>query len=122
MIRLSGCIEMLFPEIENFVDRIPAAAKAGLDAFEFWGYSNKDLEAIATASQKTGLPVAAMCVESSEGMLDMHLADAYAEAVQKAIAAAEVVGCKTLISTTGSGNSSYPSSPKIGCPRTTDGR
>lgn len=103
MIRLSGCIEMLFPEIENFVDRIPAAAKAGLDAFEFWGYSNKDLEAIATASQKTGLPVAAMCVESSEGMLDMHLADAYAEAVQKAIAAAEVVGCKTLISTTGSG-------------------
>ncbi len=103
MIRLSGCIEMLFPEIESFVDRIPAAAKAGLDAFEFWGYSNKDLEGIAAASRKTGLPVAAMCVESSEGMLDMRLADAYAEAVQQAIAAAEIVGCKTLISTTGWG-------------------
>jgi hydroxypyruvate isomerase len=103
MIKLSGCLEMLFPEIENFVDRIPAAAKAGLDAFEFWGYSSKDLEAIATASQKTGLPVAGMVIESPKGMLDMHLADDYAAAVQTALEAAEIVGCKTLIATTGWG-------------------
>jgi hydroxypyruvate isomerase len=101
MIKLSGCIEMLFPEIENFVDRIPAAAQVGLDAFEFWGYSNKDLEAIATASQKTGLPVAAMCVEAPEGMLDMHLADRFAEDTQRALEAARIVNCKTLIVTTG---------------------
>ena len=101
MIKLSACIEMLFPEIENFVDRIPAAARAGLDAVEFWSFSGKDLEAIATASQKTGLPVAAMTVESPKGMLDMHLADAYAEAVQISIVAAQIVGCKTLIATTG---------------------
>ena len=103
MIKLSACIEMTFPQIENFVDRIPAAAKAGLDAIEFWNYSGKDLEAIATASQKTGLPVAAMCVEAPKGMLDLHLADEYAEAVEKAIAAARIVNCKTLITTVGWG-------------------
>jgi hydroxypyruvate isomerase len=103
MIKLSACLEMLFPEIENFVDRIPAAAKAGLDAFEFWGYAGKDLEAIAKASQKTGLPVAALIVDAPEGMLDMHLADAFVEAVQNAIAAARIVNCKSLIATVGWG-------------------
>lgn len=103
MIKLSGCIEMLFAEeIEDFVERIPAAAKAGLDAFEFWNYSNKeDLGAIAQAAQKAKLPVAAMCVEAPEGMLSAFLADAYAEAVQQALAAAEVLGCQTLITTVG---------------------
>ena len=103
MIKLSACIEMLFPEIENFVDRIPAAKKAGLDAVEFWGFSGKNLEAIASASQKAGIPVAAICVEAPDGMLDMHLADGYAEAVQRSIEAAQIVGCKTLIATTGWG-------------------
>ncbi len=103
MIKLSACIEMLFPEIENFVDRIPAAAKAGLDAVEFWSYSGKDLEAIATASQKAGLPIAAICLEAPEGMLDMHLADRFAEDTARAIEAARIINCKTLIATTGWG-------------------
>ncbi len=55
MIRLSACIEMLFSEIPEFTDRIPAAAEAGLAAFEFWGYSNKDLQAIAAAKQAAGI-------------------------------------------------------------------
>lgn len=103
MIKLSGCVEMLFAEeIEDFVERIPAAAKAGLDAIEFWNYSNKqDLGAIAQAAQKAKLPVAAMAIEAPQGMLDAFLADSYAEAVQQSLAAAEVVGCQTLIATVG---------------------
>ncbi len=103
MIKLSGCIEMLFPEIEDFAARIPAAAQAGLDAVEFWGFSNKDLEAVAAAAEKARLPIAAMCVESPAGMLSVHLADRYAEDVAKSIEAAQRVGCKTLISTVGWG-------------------
>jgi hydroxypyruvate isomerase len=101
MIKLSGCLEMVFTEIPNFVERIPAAAHAGLDGIEFWGFTGKDLDAIAAACRKVNLPVTAMVVESPEGMLDMHLADKYAEAVQKSISAAEIVGCKRLIATTG---------------------
>jgi len=100
MIKLSACIEMLFPEIDEFSQRIPAAAEAGLDAVEFWGYSDKDLKAIAAACQATGLPVAAMALESPEGMLDYRLADKFAETTQQAIAALQAVDCKTLICTT----------------------
>ena len=101
MIRLSGCIEMLFAELEDFNARIPAAAAAGLDAVEFWNYSNKDLAGLARACQETGLPVAAMCVEFPDGMLDHALAEGYAEATHQAIATAQVVGCNTLITITG---------------------
>ena len=101
MIKLSGCIEMLFGEIPNFVERIPAAAHAGLNGIEFWGYSAKDLDAIRVACGKVKLPVTAMVVEAPGGMLDLHQAEAYAEAVKLAVAAAEVVGCKRLIATTG---------------------
>ena len=101
MIRLSACIEMLFGEVEDFAGRIPVAAAAGLDAIEFWGYSSKDLEAIAAASQQAGLPVAAMAVEAPEGMLDFSLADEFATAVQQATAAAELLDCHTLLCTTG---------------------
>ncbi len=100
MIKLSACIEMLFPEIDEFSQRIPAAAEAGLDGVEFWSYSNKDLDAVASACQNTGLPVTAIVLEAPEGMLDYSLADGFADATQQAIAAAQTVDCKTLICTT----------------------
>jgi len=100
MIKLSACIEMLFPEIDECSQRIPAAAEAGLDGVEFWSYSNKDLDAVASACQDTGLPLTAMTIEAPEGMLHHRLADQFAEATQQAIAAAQTVGCKTLICTT----------------------
>ncbi len=103
MIKLSACIEMLFAEIDEFSQRIPAAAEAGLDGVEFWSYSNKDLDAVASACQDTGLPVTAMTVDAPEGMLDYSLADKFTEATQQAIAAAQTVGCKTLICTTNIG-------------------
>ena len=100
MIRLSACIEMLFAEVAEFNSRIAAAAAAGLDGVEFWSYSNKDLTAVANACQDTGLPLTAMTIEAPEGMLDYSLADKFAQATQQAIAAAQVVDCKTLICTT----------------------
>ena len=101
MIKLSACLEMMFPEIDDFNQRIPAAAEAGLDGVEFWRYSNKDLDAVASACQNTGLSLTAMTVETPEGMLDYRLADQFAEATQQAIAAAQVVSCSTLICITG---------------------
>jgi len=100
MIKLSACIEMLFAEIDEFSQRIPATAAAGLDGVEFWSYSNKDLSAVASACQNTALPVTAMTIEAPEGMLDYSLADGFADATQQAIAAAQTVDCKTLICTT----------------------
>ncbi|HEY3396078.1 MAG TPA: TIM barrel protein [Armatimonadota bacterium] len=123
MIKLSGCLEMLFGEEEHFVDRIPAAAHAGLDAFEFWGYSSKDLPAVAAAAQKAKLPLAGMVLESSVGMLDLHRADEWAADAEKAFAAAQSVNCSTLICTTGWGDQSnldrgWGHASIVGCLRT----
>ncbi len=88
MIKLSACIEVLFPEIGDFADRIGATAEAGLPACEFWTYSEKDIDAIAA-------------VELPHGMLDVALADEYVRSVEAAIKGVEQLGINVLISTTG---------------------
>ena len=100
MIKLSASIDCLFSELP-LVERIGAAARIGLDAVEFTGYSGKDLEAVAAAADKARLPVAAFMVEAPQGMLNPELADAFVESTEKALAAAHVVDCKTLLCTTG---------------------
>ncbi len=101
MIKLSACIEMLFSEIDEFADRIPAAAQAGLPAVEFWRYSEKDIDAISAAKQSAGIEIAAAAVELSQGMLDVALAEEYVRSVKAAIKGVEQLGIKVLISTTG---------------------
>ena len=62
--RYSACIEWLFAaEAPDFADRIRAAKAAGLDAVEFWQFSNKDLDAVNAALDETGLPLAGILCE-----------------------------------------------------------
>lgn len=110
MIKLSACIEMLFAEIPEFVDRIPATAEAGLVAFEFWGYANKDIDAIAAAKENTGTEIAACCVEAPQGMLDVALADEFTRCIKTAIGVTSRLGTKILICTTGREPSPLPRS------------
>jgi len=101
MIRLSACIEVLFPEIGDFADRIGATPEAGLPACEFWTYSEKDIDAISVAKQSAGIEIAAAAVELPQGMLDVALAGEYVRSVEAAIKGVEQLGIKVLISTTG---------------------
>jgi hydroxypyruvate isomerase len=64
MTRFSACIEMLFvPETANPAERIRLAKQAGLDAVEFWLWSNKDLDAIERALDETGVKLAGVVAE-----------------------------------------------------------
>lgn len=64
MIRFSACIEMLFvPESSDPAERIRLAKAAGLEAVEFWLWSNKDLDAVTRALDETGLALAAIVAE-----------------------------------------------------------
>ena len=48
--RYSACIEWLFATEEpDVANRVRAAKAAGLDAVEFWRFSNKDCDAIKLA-------------------------------------------------------------------------
>nr|WP_295891303.1 TIM barrel protein [uncultured Devosia sp.] len=64
MTRFSACIEMLFvPESADPAERIRLARQAGLDAVEFWLWSNKDLDAIGRALDETGITLAGIVAE-----------------------------------------------------------
>ena len=65
MIKLSACIEMLFGEYP-FDERFAAAKACGLGAVEFWGWENKDIDAVEKQLKSTGLELAAFCVGSRD--------------------------------------------------------
>lgn len=110
MIKLSSCIDMMFCEFP-FEERIEAAKNAGFSAWEMWGWSNRDIQALAEVMTKTNLPAAGCCVGSRDPqkasawqkgcMLVESNANLFAEMVEETISAVDVLGIKTLIVTTG---------------------
>ena len=102
MRRWSACIEMLFAkEHPNFVDRIHAAKAAGFDAIEFWTTSNKDLDAVERALKETGVTVAGILLEPRPNLADPATHRAFLDGLDASIAAAQRLGAKVMIATTG---------------------
>jgi len=100
MIALSGCAEALFTKLP-FVERIQAIADLGLRAFEFWGYANKDIDAIVAAQKKTGLAVSSISCNTGGALVDPANRAEFAPAAAESIKVAERLACKTLIVTVG---------------------
>jgi hydroxypyruvate isomerase len=64
MTRFSACIEMLFvAETSDPAERIRLARQAGIEAVEFWLWSNKDLDAIERVLDETGVELAGIVAE-----------------------------------------------------------
>ena len=110
MIRLSACIEMLFREY-SFEERPAAAKAAGLEAIEFWGWTNKNLDELAGAVKAAGVAVAVCGIGTKDerraeeiktyGLLDKRNAKIFAENLQETIEVVRPLGVPTLIATTG---------------------
>lgn len=98
MLKISCCIEMVLRDQEP-QDRIRAVAPTGLDAVEFWGWQNKDLDAIETALKDTGLPLAALCTPG--GLVEADKRDDFIAGVRETIPVAKKLDCPTMIVTTG---------------------
>ncbi len=111
MIKLSACIEMLFRELP-FEERVAAAAEAGLQAVEFWGWDNKDLPAVAGALAAAKLPLAGLCIGTRDeakkkqwgarGLLDRRNHELFLSMIQESAAAtADLLNVRTYIVTVG---------------------
>ena len=107
MAKLSVCIEMIFTELP-FTQRIAAVKKAGFPAFEFWGWSNKDLDAINRARQEAGSAISAMVAEYEQPLTDPGRNEGFVVGVRKSIAAARTLGVDKLIVCTGNELSGIP--------------
>lgn len=100
--RFSACIELLFAaEHPSFPDRIRAAKAAGLDAVEFWRFSNKDLDVVKAALDETGLTLAGILCEPISPLTTPDSHERFLDGVRTSLAAAQKLGARMLIAQAG---------------------
>lgn len=127
MTRYSACIEWLFADAEAlpplpgtlqasrpgaapvaFPDRIRAAKEAGLDAVEFWSWSNKDIPAVKEALRETGLPLAGILCEPIAQITDSATHGAFLRGVRSSLTAAQQLGAPMMIAQAGNNRAGVP--------------
>lgn len=74
--------------------------KMGFQAFEFWGWWNKEIETIERVAYELGLQVGSFCSKPIS-LLDPSLRNDFALGVEESIQVAERLGCRHLIAMSG---------------------
>lgn len=95
----SVCIDAVFEGIA-FEPACEAVKAAGIPAVEFWGWWDKDLDALQAAQPASGLAISACCTKFIS-LVDPALRSNYIQGLTDSIAAAQRLGVTTLISQVG---------------------
>jgi hydroxypyruvate isomerase len=95
----SVCIDAVFGG-QTPRDAIESVSRSGISAFEFWGWWDKDLDAIEAARDRFGLRIAACCTRFIS-LVDPRCRSDYLRGLSESIAVARRLGCPTLISQVG---------------------
>lgn len=102
MMKFSACIDMLFAgESDDPARRIHLAKDAGMDAVEFWLWSNKDLDAIADALEETGLGLAGIVAEPFAELTTTSDHDRFLSGLEQSRDVAMRLGAPVLICQSG---------------------
>ncbi len=102
MRQFSACIEWLFArDGDAFADRVRLAHEAGLDAIEFWRWTNKDVDAIAAAVAETGIAVSGLVAEPMVALTNPANKEAWLDGLRKSVAVAQGLGAQVLIAQAG---------------------
>lgn len=98
----SACLELLFsPEADSIPDRIHLAAKAGFEAVEFWGWRDKDLDAVERALDETGMTLAGLVSEPMAPLTDPAQHDRFLDGLVESLEIAQRLGARVLIAQAG---------------------
>ncbi len=100
MVKLSVCIEMFWRDLP-YEERIARVAALGYQAFEFWGWKNKDLVKIKEAAAMNNLAVAALSMEPNGSLLRRNYEADLVRGMEEMARVARDLGCRTIITTTG---------------------
>jgi hydroxypyruvate isomerase len=100
MIRFSACIEALYKDVP-FVQRIEKVANVGMKAFEFWGWGNKDIDAIKSAKDDFGLEVATFGADVGGALVDSANRSKLTDSLKRSAEVAHKLDCKRMLVTTG---------------------
>ena len=96
--KLSVCIDALYGG--EPLRGIEETAQAGLSAFEFWGWTDKDVDAMAHLARELSLNVAAMCTRNFI-LNDPKYREEFLDGLRASIPVAKKLGCPTLITQVG---------------------
>ena len=99
--KLSVCIDALYSG--DVIRGIEETAQAGLSAFEFWGWTDKNVEAMAEKAEALKLKVAAMCTRNFV-LNDPAKREEFLEGLKATVPVAQRLGCPTLITQVGQDN------------------
>ena len=109
----SVCIDAVLGELSP-ADAMKVVSEAGINAFEFWGWWDKDLDAIEAARQQFGLKISACCTRFVS-LVDPATRADYLAGLKESIAAAKRLNCPTLISQVGDFRPSVPRDQQHAC-------
>ena len=100
MPKLSVCIEMYWPDLPH-EERIARVAALGFDAYEFWGWKNKDIDKIKATMNAHGLPIAALCLEPGASLIRRGFQAELVKGMEETAVVAGELDCATIIATVG---------------------
>ncbi|TWU51138.1 Hydroxypyruvate isomerase [Rubripirellula reticaptiva] len=97
--RPSVCIDAVFGTLDSAA-AIKQVAAAGIQAIEFWGWWDKDLDAIEAARDEHEMQISACCTKFIS-LVDPATREDYLAGLAESIEAARRLSCPTLISQVG---------------------
>ena len=101
MPKLSVCIEMFWRDLP-YEERIARVAALGFPAFEFWGWKNKDIDAVKRAMTEGDIPIAALCIEPNMSLNKRGVESELVQGMRDTAAVGAELQCHTIIATVGS--------------------
>ena len=95
----SVCVDAVF-ENQPILDAIATVKRSGINAFEFWGWWDKELDDLVEARDAHGMQISACCTRFIS-LVDPALREDYLAGLSETIAATKKLGTKTIISQVG---------------------
>jgi len=100
MMIFSVCIDAIFNGMAP-VDALGKVKEAGFSEYEFWGWWDKDIDAMAKAASSLSLSCRTLCTKFIT-LTDSAQREAYLEGLRGTVAAAKKLGARIIISQVGS--------------------
>jgi hydroxypyruvate isomerase len=119
--KVSCCIDMMFSD-KAFADRISSVAKCGLDAIEFWKWTNKDIDEVVKLKNKYNLVFVVFNIDSSDeklsydlsrGILNAGRVDDFLKALQESMPIYKRLNASAMIVLVGETISNMPREEQI---------
>jgi len=102
----SVCIDAVFEGIP-YNEACAAVKRAGISAIEFWGWWDRDLDALVSAQKTNELQISACCTKFIS-LVDPTLRDKYLRGLEESIDVAKQIETNILISQVGDFRSGIP--------------